>query len=365
MLSWSLPAGAGVARTRETSELQQALDRLVAQSDGPPGIIVVVDRGDGHQVFTAGVAKRGTRRRLRETQHLRVGSVAKAFAGGVAVALVRRRTLSLDDTIGQWLPDLPGQWANVTLTQLMQHTSGIPDFSEQPGFGTAFGASLLHPPGHAALLSFITDPTLHFTPGTAYRYSNSDNVIVGLMAESATGKPFASLLKSLVNRKLDLDETSLPDGARLVHPRIHGYDLRDPDREDVTELFAAGWTFSSGGVVSTPSDADEFARGYVSGRLTDPATHNRQFTFVPGSSEPPGPGTNSAGLSIFRYETRCGTVYGHTGNTAGYTAFIAASADGHRSVSVSINGQITPKSNPTRFVDLRAIDELAVCAALR
>ena len=103
----------------------------------------------------------------------------------------------------------------------------------------------------------------------------------------------------------------------------------------------------------------------MSGRLTDRATYARQFTFVPGSSEPPGPGINSAGLSVFRYETRCGTVYGHTGNTAGYTQFIAASADGHRSVTVSINGQITPRTNPTRFAELRAVDELAVCAALR
>ena len=365
LLTASVPASAAPPRSGQTSELQHALDALVAHADGPPGIIVVVDRGRGHQVLTAGVAKRGTRRRVRETQHLRVASVAKAFTGAVALALVRKGTLSLDDTVARWLPNLPHDWANVTLTQLMQHTSGIPDFSEEQGFREALVASLLHPPAPAALLSYITDPTLHFTAGTQYRYSNSDNIIIGLMAESATGKPFARLLDSNVNDKLDLEDTSLPDGARLVHPRIHGYDLSDPGREDVTELFAAGWTFTSGGVVSTPSDMDEFVRGYVSGRLTNRATHDRQFQFVPGSSEPPGPGINSAGLSVFRYETRCGTVYGHTGNTAGYTQFMAARADGRRSVTVSINGQITPKTNPTRFAELRAIDELAVCAALR
>ena len=365
LLTASVPASATPTRAGQTSDLQHALHALVTQADGPPGIIVVVDRGRGHQVLTAGVAKRGTHRRVRETQHMRVASVSKAFTGAVALALVRKGTLSLDDTVARWLPNLPHPWANVTLTQLMQHTSGIPDFSEEKGFATALVASLLHPPAHAALLSFITDPTLRFAPGTQYRYSNSDNIIIGLMAQSATGKPFARLLDSLVNRELDLDETSLPDGARLVHPRIHGYDLSDPEREDVSELFAAGWTFTSGGIVSTPKDADEFVRGYASGRLTDRATYARQFQFVPGSSEPPGPGINSAGLSVFRYETRCGTVYGHTGNTAGYTQFIAANADGRRSVTVSINGQITPKTNPTRFADLRAIDELAVCAALR
>lgn len=73
---------------------------------------------------------------------------------------------------------------------------------------------------------------------------------------------------------------------------------------------------------------------------------------------------NSAGLAIFRYRTRCGTVYRHTGNTAGYTQFIAASKNGSRSVVVSINGQITPKDHPARFRDLRRIYVLAVCAAL-
>jgi D-alanyl-D-alanine carboxypeptidase len=83
-----------------------------------------------------------------------------------------------------------------------------------------------------------------------------------------------------------------------------------------------------------------------------------------GSSDPPGPGINSAGLAIFRYETRCGTVYGYTGNIAGYTQFISATADGKRSATVSINAQITPELNPVRFAELRQLYELAVCAAL-
>lgn len=158
-LSSSAPVSAAEARSEGTSDLQHALDALVAQPDGPPGIIVVIDRGHGHQVFTAGVAKRGTGRRLRETQHMRVASVAKAFTGGVAVALVRRGRLSLDDTVRRWLPNLPRQWANVTLTQLMQHTSGIPDFSDEQGFREALVASLLHPLG--TLRSFRSSRIRH------------------------------------------------------------------------------------------------------------------------------------------------------------------------------------------------------------
>ena len=77
---------------------------------------------------------------------------------------------------------------------------------------------------------------------------------------------------------------------------------------------------------------------------------------------------NSAGLGIFRYRTRCGTVYGHTGSFPGYTQFAAATLDGARSVTVSANAQLGPDSprhsDRAAFKLLRRADTLAVCAAL-
>ena len=69
-------------------------------------------------------------------------------------------------------------------------------------------------------------------------------------------------------------------------------------------------------------------------------------------------------MAIFHYQTRCGTVYGHTGNTPGYTQFAAATKNGKRSAVVSINAQFTPDIHPARFRELRRIYTLAVCAAL-
>jgi D-alanyl-D-alanine carboxypeptidase len=104
----------------------------------------------------------------------------------------------------------------------------------------------------------------------------------------------------------------------------------------------------------------------VGGKLFDADTRDLQRTLVEGgSSEPPGPGENSAGLGVFRYATRCGTVWGHTGNTFGYTQFMAASSNGRRSATVSINAQITQTlGDPEAFAALRNAEERAVCAAL-
>jgi D-alanyl-D-alanine carboxypeptidase len=349
--------------------VEEAAAELVAKEDGPPGVIVVIQRRNDRRVIRAGVANLQTGARLRVHAHMRLASVAKAFSGATALALVARGVLSLEDTVGKLRPDLPHEWANITLRQLLNHTSGIRDFSKENAFLDALLASLLVAPPPVQLLSYIENPEPIFTPGTEFKYSNSDNIIVGLMIEAATGRSYERALRRLVTMPFGLFETTLPSDAELPRPFVHGYQ-RDDDTgvpEDVSELVAAGWAWASGGVVSTPEDANEFVRRYVSGQEANSKTHAEQFQFIPGgSSEPPGPGTNSAGLAIFRYETRCGTVYGHTGNTLGYTQFVSATADGKRSATVSINAQFTPEPehNPVRFAELRELYELAVCAAL-
>jgi D-alanyl-D-alanine carboxypeptidase len=85
------------------------------------------------------------------------------------------------------------------------------------------------------------------------------------------------------------------------------------------------------------------------------------MTFVPGSSSPAGPGANASGLALFRYTTRCGVVYGHTGNFPGYTQFAAATADGSRSVTTSLN---IPAPRGALLRRLRAVQADAVCAML-
>ena len=354
--------------SRAERAVEETAAELVAKEDGPPGVIVVIQRPNDRQVIRAGVANLQTGAPLRVDKHMRLASVAKAFNGATALSLVARRVLSLDDTVGKWRPDLPHEWADITLRQLLNHTSGIPDFSKEEAFLEALRASLLVAPPPVQLLSYIENPEPSFTPGTEYKYSNSDNIIVGLMVEAATGRSYERALRRLVTVPFGLFETTLPSDAELPRPFVHGYQRDDTGvPEDVSELVAAGWAWASGGVVSTPEDANEFVRRYVAGRETDSKTHAQQFQFIPGgSSEPPGPGTNSAGLAIFRYETRCGTVYGHTGNTLGYTQFVSATADGKRSATVAINAQLTPEPehNPVRFAELRELYELAVCAAL-
>lgn len=361
-------AGTAGGASSPGAALDRALERFVAADGGPPGIAVVVQRGSAPELHTAGVADLATGAAIGIDDSMRLASVAKAFSGAAALALVGDAdgTLNIDHTVGDLLPDLPQAWADVTLAQLLQHTSGIPDFSRSEEFQAAVTASLTVAPPPEELLAFVADEPVHFPPGARYRYSNSDNIIVALMIEAATGRTYEEVLAERVFTPLELGATSLPAELALPTPTIHGYALvPGEDPEDATEVFAPGWAWASGGVVSTPADATRFVRGYVGGDILSPFVLLAQFRFRPGSSEPPGPGRNGAGMALFRYETRCGDVYGHTGNTPGYTQFVAADRAGARSVTVSVNAQITPDSDAERFKDLRKIFELGVCAAMR
>ncbi|HEX2175843.1 MAG TPA: serine hydrolase domain-containing protein, partial [Nocardioidaceae bacterium] len=163
-------------------ELQAAADELADLPQGPPGVVMVVQRGADRRVLRAGAADVETEARPGPALHMRIASTAKAYSGAVALSLVDDGVLSLDDTIGERLPWAPDAWTPVTLRQVLHHTSGLPDFSADPEFLDRVRANLAQPLPPRRLLEFVTDQAPEFAPGSAYRYSNSDNVVAALMA---------------------------------------------------------------------------------------------------------------------------------------------------------------------------------------
>ncbi|MGW9448838.1 serine hydrolase domain-containing protein [Streptomyces sp. NPDC055632] len=348
--------------------LQRQLDDLVRTAGGPPGVIALMQTGDRTTVHRAGVADTRTGRPPRADEYMRLASVSKAYSGAVALRLVDRHRLGLDDTIGRRLPALPKAWHKVTLRQLLSHTSGLPDFSTAPAFLEILIADPRHRFDSRRLLDFVADRSLLFPPGSRYAYSNSDNIAVALMAEAVTGRPYEQLLEQLVYRPLDLRQTLLPQGYRMPRPYLHGYDVTPPaPPEDISEALGASGVWASGGIVATPKDLNAFVRAWAGGRgYLSEEVRNQQRRFIPGAaSEPAGPGTNAGGLAIFRYETRCGTVYGHTGNFPGYTQLAVATADGRRSLTFSINTQTSKSLKPDLLAKVRTVQENFVCALLR
>ena len=341
------------------------MHQLVAMPSGPIGAIALVQINGTVRVSTAGVADRATGQLITDGDSMRLASVSKAYNGAVALSLVHQGKLALTDTIAQRLPGMPAPWGAVTVAQLLRHTGGLPDYTKAPAFLTQFSADPLAAFTPQQLVGFVAAEPLDFAPGSKYEYSDTDNIVVGLIVEAVTGQSYESELAATVYTPLSLTHTILPNTTAIGPPTLHGYALEtNHPPEDVTTALNPTGAGASGGMVSTTAELNTFMRAYVAGRLFGPAVQKEQFQFVPGSSGPPGPGTNSAGLAIFRYQTRCGTVYGHTGNFPGYTMFAAATADGSRSVVVAVNIQLNSKKpvSPV-FTALRDLESTAVCAA--
>jgi D-alanyl-D-alanine carboxypeptidase len=346
------------------AKLQRQMDAFVAAPLGPPGGVVTLRRGGRTTVLTAGVADVATGRRPRATDHMRIASAAKAFNGAVLFKLVARGRLRLGTTIGDVLPGLPRAWRRVTVRRMLNHTSGVPDYTRSEGFRKHFDADPGAFVSPQQVIGWVRKSPLVFRPGSRYEYSNTDNIIIGLMAQKVTGRPYGRLLERFVFGPLGLRDTSFPTRSRLPRPFIHGY-VTEAGRPptDVTTLLNPSGAWASGAIVSTPLGINRFIRGLLGARLFPAALQRQQLRFVRGGrSSPPGPGANSAGLAVFRYRTRCGTVYGHTGNYPGYVQFMAATRDGRRAVTSSFN---IPAPDGALLAQLRTLQETAVCLALR
>jgi D-alanyl-D-alanine carboxypeptidase len=357
---------AGRAADRATAaDVQRGLDGLVAASGGPPGAIATLYRNGRLTVLRAGRADIRRKGAPRATQHMRIASVAKAFSGAVALRLVRDGRLGLDDAIGQRVTGMPPAWAAVTVRQMLNHTSGLPDYTQSDAFvkhARTDPRGFVSPTG---IIDWVRDDPLVFAPGSRYAYSNTDNIVIGLIAQAVTGRRYPDLLADVVFGPARLLETSFPTRrTSLPAPFLHGYAVAPGEEvQDVTTFLSPSGAWASGAVVSTPADLNAFIRAYLGLRFFGAAQQREQMRFVPGGqSSPPGPGHNDAGLALFRYRTRCGTVYGHTGNFPGYVQFAAATADGRRAVTTSLNIAAPTGALLTR---LRAVQTTAVCALLR
>ncbi len=335
-----------------------ALHKLVAMPGGPPGAVAVVQVGADVHVVVAGAGDVGLSLAPAANDTVRIASVSKAFNGAVTLALVGKDKLSLTDTAGTVLPTLPHAWSAVTVKELLQHTSGVPDYIKDPAFLKAFQADPQQVLTPTQLLGFVAKDRLLFAPGTEYHYSDSDNIILGLMDEAVSQGTYEAALSAFVTGPLGLTKTVLPSDANMPAPYLHGYDVSGTAPQDDSMFLNPGLAWASGGMLSTPSELNTFMRAYASGALVTEAVHDRQLTFVPGESGPAGPGINSSGLGIYRYVTPCGTVYGHTGNFPGYTIFAASTLRGTRSLDVIVNTQLqaTPLRPP--YAALRAAEGL-------
>ena len=215
-------APASADHQQRVKRLQRALDHLVEIKGGPPGASAVLYRGGRERFLHAGVADVKTGKPFRRQKQMRIASVSKAFSGAVALALVDDGVIGLDDSITAWVPALPAHWSPVTVRQVLSHTGGLPSYTTDPKFLQYFGEHLHGDITDLGLIDFVRDEPLDYAPGTDYKYSNTDNIVVALVTEAATGVPYRDAAAPRGHRSA----RAAPHGAAAGLPRAEADDPR-------------------------------------------------------------------------------------------------------------------------------------------
>jgi D-alanyl-D-alanine carboxypeptidase len=222
------PAIAGVrANTPAQTAFQAAIQQIV--SDGVPGAIGLERDGSQEAVTASGLADVAANTRMAPGDRVRVGSLTKAFVATVVLQLVAEHRLRLGDSIARWLPGLVPNGADITVHELLQHTSGIFDYTADSGFQQTLAADTTRVWRPRELVRIAVAHPPVFPPGTSFAYSNTDYVLLGLVIQAATGQSVGQELRDRIFEPFGLRDASFPyANPALPEPFAHGYLLNEP-----------------------------------------------------------------------------------------------------------------------------------------
>lgn len=324
-------------------ELQQAVEEVVAS--GFLGAALRVQNEEGEQEGAAGLARIGDLAAPPADGRFRIGSNTKTFAAALALRLAAEGVLDLDGPVAEHLSG----WnldRRITARMLLQHTSGLFNFTGElgadggylpgiPAPGTPKGDEWLddrfrtYRPDELIAVSLARPP--RFEPGTSWSYSNTNYVLLRLLVEQVTGRPFAGELRRLVLDPLGLSDTMTPESAsELPEPHAHAYYRHGPETIDVT-CHDPSWISTGGDMISTNRDLTAFLSGLLGGRLLPAALLAEMCT--PHPTGIPGMGY---GLGVFVQETKGGPVITHNGGIAGYATLMYGAPGGGTVMAASL-----------------------------
>lgn len=290
----------------------------------------------------------------------RIGSATKTFVATTLLQLVGEGRLDLDDRLECLLPGVVPNSSAITVRQLLNHTSGVANYTRDPAFEFYEQAWLTGRRYQSYSLRDLVDIANKyppaFPPGQDWQYSNTNYVLVGMIIEKLTGHHWNDEVTSRIIRPLHLTGTSAPaDFPFVPGPHAHGYFKLDTGPADVTVLNPS-MAGPSGGIVSTTADLTAFLRALLGGRLLRPA----ELAAMQQTTEH-GEG-RTYGLGLQRMDTPCGAFWGHAGGIPGYMTMMLSSPDGGRQVAASTSPYDVPDEAAARAAWSR-VTTTALCTS--
>lgn len=284
-----------------------------------PGVAVLVAQGDTVLYRGAhGRADVATDTPLKPGDRFRIGSVTKQFAAAGVLALVEAGKVKLDDPLSNYVPGYPNG-DNITVLQLLNHTSGVKSYTGIPGY---MAGPIRNDLTTAQLIDVFKDQPVDFAPGAQWAYNNSGYVLVGAVIESASGKPWHEYLRTTFFEPLGMRDTGYGHDPAVIAKQVAGH-THDGTKPVPAMSLSMTQPHAAGALVSNVDDLLRWNRALHEGRVLKSETYRQMITPVgkaagPGASYGFGLGVDTVrnrpqlqhGGGIFGFSTQLSYVPG-------------------------------------------------------
>lgn len=245
-----------------------------------PGLVVSIAIPKQKRTYNFSTGNRGFAPLVQTMQihdYFQIGSITKSFTSAIILQLAGENKLNLDDELGQWLPQYP-QWQKVTIRELLNMTSGIPNYTEDKAFAKKAFPHNRQEFSFDELLSYAHPEKKIARPPRKYEYSNTNYILAGKIIEAITNDTYKNQLYQRIIIPFHLSHTYYFSGAnwqaqlKQIYPQMaHGY-TKDDNDQTIIDITAdnLSWAGPAGGIIATTQDTLKWVDLLYSGKVFSP-----------------------------------------------------------------------------------------------
>lgn len=309
------------------------------------GLSVAVARGDQLIVERGyGIADLEWNVPVDPSTTFRIGSMTKLFTAAAILKLAEQGKLGLDDPLSRYVPEFDTGGRAVTIRQLLNHTSGIPEYTMQPGF---FAKMLPLNLSDAEVLQLVSGKPFDFEPGAGWRYSNTNYYLLGMVVAKASGRSYAAFMQDEFFMPLGLAQTRYGSETAIIPHRAQGYTFdRDTGSHVNDAAISMDGPGAGGALVSSAGDLMRWQIALTNGRAIRPASFEQMIGS--GVKMVPDDALYGFGVMIDRRDGQ--RVIGHGGVINGFNSALSWLPDSGLRVAVISNSQPMPSSTVERRI---------------
>lgn len=293
--------------------------------------------------FVSGTVIVDSHKPIREQHLFQIGSETKSFIATLIMQLEAEGALSIQDPISDYLPLLPEEWHNITIQQMLNHSSGIYNYTDVMEEQMKDDVNYLNQAWTSEeLINLVTSKPLYFKAGEGFHYSNTNYVLAGLIIEKVTHHSLALEIKNRLTVPLNLANTyylpSSYDHSTLLQ-MAHGYAERGTYPHEPTDITETNhsWANAAGAMVSTSHDMAIWFQHLIQGQLF-PQEQMREFTALIQGSLPNTSTPIGYGLGVIHdYDVFGEEAWWHSGGTFGFAALMIWLKSSDVIITVNIN----------------------------